>query len=526
MEALKRKNEFINWAKCYPDHTYTKSTITTYANTLEKLNTLWNIGLECPFFEIQNIEHFLEVKNRVEKKEGWIEFNRGYQHGVISAAMGLFYKFLKESQSSWWPSPTEYDPSITKEQWLDLLKNKTVFTESALLIMAAMYDIGGAASCVQLEEKYGEKSDFYRMVSVHLAIRVIEAAKCLVPSFADKNKWWPVLYVGRNAKQGERGSYIWKLRPELYDALKEFGIEKYMKEIKEEELPSIHTYTKDDFLHDVFMDEEEYRKLKNLLLYKKNVILQGAPGVGKTFLAKRFAYSLIGKRDDNYIEMVQFHQSYSYEDFIMGYRPVEDGFQLKPGTFYNFCKKAEMDPDSKYFFIIDEINRGNLSKIFGELMVLIEADKRNEKVRLLYRDEMFGVPDNVYILGMMNTADRSLALMDYALRRRFCFYEIEPAFRKEKFKNHILKYLKVVGVADKVVDRLVELNSKIADESTSGLGKGFRIGHSYFCAPPVNDQSDEEWYETIIDYEIAPLLDEYWWDDKGKAENCIKKLKE
>lgn len=306
--------------------------------------------------------------------------------------------------------------------------------------------------------------------------------------------------------------------------------EKFLNELYDdtgEETFSFDTYNKDSFLQDVFMDEEEYNKLLTLLLYKKNIILQGAPGVGKTFLAKRFAYSLIGRKDDRYIEIVQFHQSYSYEDFIMGYKPIDEGFELKTGSFYNFCKKAEKDndPQSKYFFIIDEINRGNLSKIFGELMVLIEADKRNEKVKLAYKDELFSVPRNVYIIGMMNTADRSLALMDYALRRRFCFYEIEPAFGNPKFKNHILRYLKVAGVADRVVDKLMELNNKIADENTSGLGKGFCIGHSYFCTPPVNNQSDEEWYDTIIDYEIAPLLDEYWWDDKGRADDCIKELK-
>lgn len=306
--------------------------------------------------------------------------------------------------------------------------------------------------------------------------------------------------------------------------------EKFLNELYNETTEEMHLfdeYNRGKFLEDVFMDEEEYHKLLTLLLYKKNIILQGAPGVGKTFLAKRFAYSLIGKKDDRYIEIVQFHQSYSYEDFIMGYKPVDEGFELKTGSFYNFCKKAEKDedPQSKYFFIIDEINRGNLSKIFGELMVLIEADKRNEKVKLAYKDELFTVPKNVYIIGMMNTADRSLALMDYALRRRFCFYEIEPAFGKAKFRNHILQYLKVAGVANRVVDKLVELNNKIADENTSGLGKGFCIGHSYFCTPPVENQSEEEWYDIIIDYEIAPLLEEYWWDDKGRAKDCIKELK-
>ena len=170
-------------------------------------------------------------------------------------------------------------------------------------------------------------------------------------------------------------------------------------------------YNKAKFLEQVFMTDDEYEELRKLILYKKNVILQGAPGVGKTFLAKRFAYSLIGAKDSTHVEVVQFHQSYSYEDFIMGYKPTDEGFELRTGVFYNFCRKAEKDedPDSKYFFIIDEINRGNLSKIFGELMMLIEGDKRGEKIKLAYRDEVFGVPNNVYVIGMMNTADRSLA---------------------------------------------------------------------------------------------------------------------
>ena len=223
--------------------------------------------------------------------------------------------------------------------------------------------------------------------------------------------------------------------------------------------------------------------------------------------------------------MVQFHQNYSYEDFIMGYKPVDNGFELTMGIFYRFCKKAESEADKKFFFIIDEINRGNLSKIFGELMMLIEGDKRGEdnKIKLAYKNELFSVPENLYIIGMMNTADRSLAMMDYALRRRFSFFDVEPAFDKPAFKAHIMKYVGA-AVADKVVSRFQDLNTKIADESSSGLGKGYCVGHSYFCVPPVEGQSDEDWYTSIIEYEITPLLYEYWWDDKDTAENCIKEL--
>lgn len=285
-------------------------------------------------------------------------------------------------------------------------------------------------------------------------------------------------------------------------------------------------YTKEDFLNDVFMEEERYDELVNLLQYKKNVILQGAPGVGKTFLAKRLVYSMLGKKAASKIEAVQFHQSYTYEDFIMGYKPVDEGFELKEGVFYRFCKKAERDPNNKYFFIIDEINRGNLSKIFGELLMLIEGDKRGSSnvIKLAYRDEQFSVPSNLYLIGMMNTADRSLALMDYALRRRFSFFEIEPAFGNDKFKTHLQTFLSNDKVIKAVIDRMTELNGKIADADNSGLGKGFCIGHSYFCIKPVDGQSDEEWYKTIINYEILPLLEEYWWDDKNKVDDCKNEL--
>ena len=170
-------------------------------------------------------------------------------------------------------------------------------------------------------------------------------------------------------------------------------------------------YTAEDFLKEVYMEESEYNNLVAVLKKKKNIILQGAPGVGKTFAAKRLAYSIMGVKDKDRVMMVQFHQSYSYEDFIMGFRPSSTGFELKKGVFYNFCKNAETDIDNDYFFIIDEINRGNLSKIFGELFMLIETDKRGIGLQLLYSDEMFSVPSNVYIIGMMNTADRSLAML-------------------------------------------------------------------------------------------------------------------
>ncbi|MCW6088161.1 AAA family ATPase [Clostridium sporogenes] len=287
------------------------------------------------------------------------------------------------------------------------------------------------------------------------------------------------------------------------------------------EVGKIHTelYIKNDFLNDVFISEKQYDTLEILLKRKKNIILQGAPGVGKTYAAKRLAYSIMGKKDDSCIKLIQFHQSYSYEDFIMGYRPDDRGVSIKYGTFYEFQKKAKENPDKKFFLIIDEINRGNLSKIFGELFMLIEADKRGEKIVLTYNDEEFYVPENLYIIGTMNTADRSLAIIDYALRRRFCFFELVPAFATQEFKQYLLGNNVDKDLIEKIIIRFSHLNSEI--EKDPNLGSGFRIGHSYFCdCSGTNDL----WYETIIKYEIAPLLEEYWFDDIENAKNHIEEL--
>jgi len=255
-------------------------------------------------------------------------------------------------------------------------------------------------------------------------------------------------------------------------------------------------YTKEDFLSEVFMPEEEYDKLSGILRIKKNIILQGAPGVGKTFVAKRIAFSMMGVKDVERVMMVQFHQSYSYEDFIMGFRPSTDGFELKRGAFYNFCKKAEIDGDNDYFFIIDEINRGNLSKIFGELFMLIENDKRGVSLQLLYSDEKFSVPKNIYIIGMMNTADRSLAMLDYALRRRFAFFEIKPGFTTDGFREYRMSLEN--EKFDKLIACVENLNNVISNDES--LGDGFCIGHSYFCnllPDTINDQI----LSGIVEYE-------------------------
>lgn len=292
------------------------------------------------------------------------------------------------------------------------------------------------------------------------------------------------------------------------------------EDIPEEPEKSYPVYTEKDFLHDVYMSEDDYHTLAGVLMKKKNIILQGAPGVGKTYAAKRLAYSIMGKKDQDRVMMIQFHQSYSYEDFIEGYRPTSEGFNIKKGAFYKFCKKAQEDDENPYFFIIDEINRGNLSKIFGELFMLIETDKRGIELQLLYSDEKFSVPANVHIIGMMNTADRSLAMLDYALRRRFSFIDMKPGFDTDGF----IQYRDNLASSkfDALIRCVQQLNSQIKDDAS--LGEGFCIGHSYFCNMKADTVSDKE-LSNIVEFELIPLLREYWFDEADKVADWSARLR-
>lgn len=299
--------------------------------------------------------------------------------------------------------------------------------------------------------------------------------------------------------------------------------DKIEQEVMELDKNIINPYTKQNFLNEVFMTETDYDKLVALLKYKKNIILQGAPGVGKTFTAKRLAYSLIGTEDDNRIAMVQFHQNYSYEDFVMGYRPSENGFELRSGVFYDFCETARNDINNEYYFIIDEINRANLSSVFGELLMLVENDYRDKHVNLVYKkDELFSVPHNVYIIGMMNTADRSIAMIDYALRRRFSFFTMKPGFESNGFM--VWQHKVSNDVFDTLIEKIKKLNADIAADGS--LGEGFCIGHSYFVYDEKNIPANgvEAWLRNVVYYDICPMLDEYWFDDKQKSEHWQNEL--
>ncbi len=364
-----------------------------------------------------------------------------------------------------------------------------------------------------------DKSKQYKPVDVE-NLPFVQQAKIIKgqskPSIATELRECSDDYESKYNRKGrnyfERYSDYYKLSNE--------GI-KYVEENFSAFLINPNIKIKTDYLDDVYISNYECEHLKELITNKKNVILQGPPGVGKTFVAKKLAYSLMEEKDDSRVKMIQFHQSYSYEDFIMGYKPTESGkFKLTEGPFYRFCKKAQDNPGQDYFFIIDEINRGNLSRIFGELMMLIELDKRGQELdSLTYSEDPFTVPKNFHLIGTMNTADRSLAMIDYALRRRFAFYEMKPAFENENFDAFLNQ--NAPDEIKSLIGKIKELNEEIKNDCT--LGVGFMIGHSYFCNDLIKDKSG---IDSIIKYEILPLIKEYWFDNEKQKEKWEQSFRE
>lgn len=292
----------------------------------------------------------------------------------------------------------------------------------------------------------------------------------------------------------------------------------HLKEsVNDQNLEIKDAYAINDIVEDgCFLDIIELQRIIDRIRLKKNVILQGPPGTGKTWLAKRLAYALIGQRDHQRMRAVQFHPNLSYEDFVRGWRPSGDGkLTLSDGVFMEAVADARNTP-RPYVVVIEEINRGNPAQIFGEMLTLLESDKRypDEALELSYKrspNERVYIPSNLYVIGTMNIADRSLALVDLALRRRFAFIDLEPNLN-QSWRNWLINRS---GIPENIVieieQRINSLNETISSDPT--LGPQFQIGHSY-VTPPLDGliNNPQEWFKQVVISEIGPLLDEYWYD--------------
>jgi 5-methylcytosine-specific restriction protein B len=379
--------------------------------------------------------------------------------------------------------------------------------------------------------------DYERVSSTSEKQKIVEAFPQFLSSFAELPDDSPSVSVDRKLSAIRRG-----LEREFQNQEIDFyepPVKQLWKPDSEEDLPTndmtdieeeaetavvISAYTVEAALEDLFMEQGAFQEILDTLKLKRNVILHGPPGVGKSFIAQELAYALIKAKDTERVKFIQFHQSYSYEDFIEGFRPTPKGtFELKHGLFRTFCEKARSDPQNQYVLVIDEINRGNLSKICGELLLLIESDKRSQKfaLNLAYSNDSFYVPANLFLVGLMNTADRSLALVDYAIRRRFAFIPLVPMFESKKFRAWLASRSST-ELADAVIARMTEVNKVIQDDPA--LGSGFCIGHSFFCPGKLDGNLDESWFKRVVKTEIQPLLEEYWYDNPKQSKGVIEKL--
>lgn len=295
--------------------------------------------------------------------------------------------------------------------------------------------------------------------------------------------------------------------------------------------PSVgdRSYSSSNIIRDgCFVEEKRISNMLERLQTKKNLILQGPPGTGKTWLAKKLAWALAGQKDEKKVRAVQFHPNLSYEDFVRGWRPSsEDRLELVDGPFLEMVEAAQRDPENAYVLVVEEINRGNPAQILGEILTLLEADKRNpdNALELTYRregEQGIYLPPNLHIVGTMNIADRSLALVDLALRRRFAFVDLVPEIG-ERWKNWVRDRCGFdESVLSDIQDRMSNLNQTI--ESDSKLGRQFQVGHSYVTPPPGVETDPSTWYRDVVESEIGPLLDEYWFDELSKAQREREKL--
>lgn len=424
--------------------------------------------------------------------------------------------------TDYYPSLNEYNPGITAEEYERILDNENIVKRVWLDTLYYLYIMGGTGSCKQIANKYGNSAAHYNTNAINVARAVYKETQCpLYIRESGKNQYWSVLFYGRAMEDSDEGVFSYKIREPLMEAIKMLEGRGAFQEMKE-------------------LDKE----------FDKNLILYGPPGTGKTYNSVIYAVAICdGKPVDELtdydavmsrynelkkagrISFTTFHQSYGYEEFIEGIKPIIDenkhdiGYTIEPGVFKKFCDNAKSitrtstciestvieENTEPYVFIIDEINRGNISKIFGELITLIESTKRAgmpeaASAILPYSGDEFSVPSNVYILGTMNTADRSIALMDTALRRRFQFVEMMPdSDVLRKIHADKVEDLDVAAMLDKINERIEFLYDR---EHT--------IGHAFFT--DLKDDATLEKLQSIFEKSVIPLLQEYFYEDYQKIQ--------
>lgn len=447
---------FEEWLTNYKEHKYRDSTIKRYIVALQKAEERLSIVLEKPILEIKSLSEFESAVSKIQAASNYDYVNKKYGNGDLSAALSAYAKYLKDICSvdnSWWPSLEEYDPGISKEKWIELLNDSAIFTESALNMIAEFYTFGGTATCAQLAEHYGRTYNYYLMTSVHLAERIVKSTGCPVieeERNAQNAKWWPVLYVGKDASKEEKGSFIWKIREELFEALTEFGIEKYLPKEKEEgekemtikdQITAIKTYiAAKGFNYDGALIENFYLGLKS----KPFVILAGTSGTGKTRLVRLFAEAIGAE-----YKLVSVRPDWSDSSDLFGHVDLNQKFV--EGSVIKFVKQAELNPSKPYFLCLDEMNLARVEYYMSDILSAIETRRYEsgmivtDPIDVNYGNDTsaagrYGkliLPGNLYIVGTVNmdetTFPFSKKVLDRANTIEFSYVDLLslPSFSTE-----------------------------------------------------------------------------------------------
>lgn len=288
--------------------------------------------------------------------------------------------------------------------------------------------------------------------------------------------------------------------------------------LPESEAP-IHSWTQKDFLLKTFLNLEEYEVMNRLLLQKKTLILQGPPGVGKSSIAPELAYSIMGERNPQRILSAQLYPGYDFGRFVYNLHRESPQISLTEGPLYGFCRRAEQSSESAFFLILDGLNQCDLSLLFEDLLPILHWKRRGEAVYFENGKIRLTIPENVYVIGLLDTVSRDPFGFEQGIRNLFPFFSIEPAYGRPQFAHYLARHGVEEGLVETINSRMIELNERI--ESDPLLGKGFRIGHSYFCDC---EHLGEHWYEDIIRYEIGPMLYSYWQHEPAAADRMIDYL--
>lgn len=496
---------FEAWLNNFPDKHYSESTIYRYVRALEKSEEWLGVQFTKPILDITLIEEFSDIDNHIKKLSNYEQVNQQHGHGDLSAALTLYKKYveyLNQKKSDWWPALEEYNPAITKEQWLELLKDGTTFTDNAYFAIAAMYVFGGTATCMQLEEKYGRTADFYRAsLGVQLANKIkniFDLPYC--SSDNDGNKVWPVLFQGRNANNDEVGNYVWRMRPELYEALKEFGIERYLKEGEKkvpelsikESLKLIKEYiVAKGFSYNDELIENFYLSLKS----KPFVILAGTSGTGKTRLIRLFSEAIGAK-----YKLVSVRPDWSDSSDLFGHVNLKGEFI--PGAIIDYIYEAAKSENlnTPYFLCLDEMNLARVEYYLSDFLSIIETRHQenghvvtDEIVLDKAAEDVYGkiiLPENLYVIGTVNmdetTFPFSKKVLDRANTIEFSYVDLVPDFSErletteiQPCRNNFLKtdYLTLmsdIAIEDRkfVVDICAELQdiNKILQSAQAHVG--------------------------------------------------------